>query len=418
MASERVILSSLAVLALAAAAFVQTGQCAGEAAEAAGRGSAFVRANGTRFTLGGRPFYSNGFNAYWLMYMASDPADRSKAAAALEEAGRLGATLVRTWAFGDGGYRALQVSPGVYNEEVFMGLDYVIAEAKKRGVHLILSLVNNWDGYGGKKQYVKWARDQGHSLNSDDDFFTNSVTKGFYKNHVKAVLTRVNKLTGVAYKDDPTILAWELMNEPRCRSDLSGRTLQAWIAEMAGYVKSVDPNHMVEIGLEGFYGESTPDRQRQFNPGGYGVGTDFISNNLISSIDFATIHSYPDQWLPGASNEEQVEFMRRWMASHAGDAAAALRKPLLVAEFGWSARSSGVHGVVPVRDAYFGMVYDAIYSSARAGGPLAGGLFWQVMEAGMESWTDGYDVVLGRSPSTAAVVARECARITSLNQVS
>jgi len=59
----------------------------------------------------------------------------------------------------------------------------VISEAKKRGIHLILSLVNNWDGYGGKKQ---WARTQGHNLNSDDDFFTNSVTKGFYKNHVKA----------------------------------------------------------------------------------------------------------------------------------------------------------------------------------------------------------------------------------------
>ncbi|RCV08502.1 hypothetical protein SETIT_1G331700v2 [Setaria italica] len=410
MASKQVILSSLAILALAAAAFVET-------VEAAAGGTAFARANGTRFTLGGRPFYSNGFNAYWLMYMASDPADRSKAAAALEEAARLGATLVRTWAFSDGGYRALQVSPGVYDEEVFGGLDYVIAEAKKRGVHLILSLVNNWDVYGGKKQYVQWARDQGHSLNSDDDFFTNSVTKGFYKNHVKAVLTRVNKFTRVAYKDDPTIFAWELMNEPRCRSDLSGKTLQSWIAEMVANVKSVDPNHMVEIGLEGFYGESTPDRTRRFNPGGYSVGTDFISNNLIAGIDFATIHSYPDQWLPGASNEDQVAFMRRWMASHAGDSAAALRKPLLVAEFGWSARSNAY--TVSARDAYFGIVYDAIYASARGGGPLAGGLFWQVMEAGMEGWTDGYDVVLGRSPSTAAVVSRECARITSLNnQVS
>ncbi|OEL23095.1 putative mannan endo-1,4-beta-mannosidase 9 [Dichanthelium oligosanthes] len=429
MASKRVILSSLVVLALAAAAFVQTGHGAGEAVEAGGGSTAFARASGTRFTLGGRPFYSNGFNAYWLMYMASDPADRSKAAAALKEAARLGATLVRTWAFSDGGYRALQVSPGVYNEEVFrvcannnnillvltQGLDYVIAEAKKRGVHLILSLVNNWDGYGGKKQYVQWAREQGHFLNSDDDFFTNSVTKGFYENHVKAVLTRVNKFTGVAYKDDPTIFAWELMNEPRCQSDLSGKTLQAWIAEMAGYVKSVDPNHMVEIGLEGFYGESTPDQKQQFNPGGYTVGTDFISNNLIPSIDFATIHSYPDQWVPGASNDAHVAFMRRWMASHAGDAAAALRKPLLVAEFGWSARSNSY--TVSMRDAYFGMVYDTIYSSARAGGPLAGGLFWQVMEPGMEGWTDGYDVVLGRSPSTAAVVGRECARITSLNQV-
>ncbi|CAD6249363.1 unnamed protein product [Miscanthus lutarioriparius] len=413
MASRRAILLGLAVVALAAAAFVRTGDGAGEAGNNA---AAFARASGTRFTLGGRPFYSNGFNAYWLMYMASDPADRSKATAALDEAARVGATLVRTWAFSDGGYRALQVSPGVYNEEVFRGLDYVISEAKKRRIHLILSLVNNWDGYGGKKQYVQWARDQGHSLNSDDDFFTNSVTKGFYKNHVKAVLARVNKVTGVAYKDDPTIFAWELMNEPRCQSDLSGKTLQAWITEMAAYAKSVDPNHMMEIGLEGFYGESTPDRKHNFNPGGYTVGTDFISNNLIPGIDFATIHSYPDQWVPGASNDAQVAFMRRWMASHAGDAAAVLRKPLLVAEFGWSARSNGY--TVSMRDAYFRMVYDAIYASASAEGPLAGGLFWQVMVPGMESWTDGYDVVLDRSPSTAAVVSQECARITGLNQVS
>ena len=116
MASRRVILLGLAILAaLAAAAFVRTCHGAGEGGNNA---AAFAKASGTRFTLGGRPFYSNGFNAYWLMYMASDPADRSKATAALDEAARVGATLVRTWAFSDGGYRALQVSPGVYNEEV------------------------------------------------------------------------------------------------------------------------------------------------------------------------------------------------------------------------------------------------------------------------------------------------------------
>ncbi|CAH9080959.1 unnamed protein product [Cuscuta epithymum] len=91
---------------------------------------------------------------------------------------------------------------------------------------LILSLVNNFNEYGGKAQYVAWANERGQSLSSDDDFFTNSVVKEYYKNHIKTVLTRKNTITGTAYKDDSTIMAWELMNEPRCPSDASGKTLQ------------------------------------------------------------------------------------------------------------------------------------------------------------------------------------------------
>ena len=60
-----------------------------------------------------------------------------------------------------------------------------MAEARKYGIMLILSLANNYESFGGKKQYVNWARSQGQSLSSEDDFFTNSVVKGFYKNHIK-----------------------------------------------------------------------------------------------------------------------------------------------------------------------------------------------------------------------------------------
>ena len=59
---------------------------------------------------------------------------------------------------------------------------------------------------------------------------------------------------------------------------------------MAAHVKSIDGNHLLEAGLEGFYGKSN-----SLNPG-FDIGTDFISNNQISDIDFATLHSYPDQW--------------------------------------------------------------------------------------------------------------------------
>jgi len=67
------------------------------------------------------------------------------------------------------------------------GLDFVISEARKYGTKLVLSLVNNYDDFGGKKQYVEWAKSQGQSLHSEDDFFTNSLVKEFYKNHIKVI---------------------------------------------------------------------------------------------------------------------------------------------------------------------------------------------------------------------------------------
>lgn len=60
---------------------------------------------------------------------------------------------------------------------------------------------------------------------------------------------------------------------------------------MASYLKSIDGNHLLEAGLEGFYGGSKQSSNPNFQ-----VGTDFIANNQIPGIDFATVHSYPDQW--------------------------------------------------------------------------------------------------------------------------
>ncbi|XP_031498382.1 mannan endo-1,4-beta-mannosidase 1-like [Nymphaea colorata] len=229
------------------------------------------------------------------MLCASDPSLVGKVTDALAQATASGLTVARTWAFSDGGYRPLQYAPGRYDESMFKALDFVVYEAGKHGIKLILSLVNNYKDFGGRPQYVEWAKQSGQKLKSDDDFYTNPVVKSYYKNHVKTVLTRVNTISGLAYKDDPTIFAWELMNEPRCMSDLSGATFQRWVAEMAAYLKSIDSKHLLEIGLEGFYGGSSMPDRKQFNPDGE-VGTDFLANNQVPEIDFATIHAYSDQW--------------------------------------------------------------------------------------------------------------------------
>ncbi|KAJ0039782.1 hypothetical protein Pint_28330 [Pistacia integerrima] len=376
-------------------------------------GDGFVRNRGVHFLLNGNPYYANGFNAYWLMYIASDPSQRSKVSTAFHEATSHGLTVARTWAFSDGGYRPLQYSPGAYNEQMFKGLDFVIAEARRHGIKLILSLANNYESFGGKKQYVNWARSQGQYLTSDDDFFRNPVVKGYYKNHIKTVLNRYNSFTGIHYKDDPTIMAWELMNEPRCTSDPSGRTIQAWIMEMASYVKSIDRNHLLEVGLEGFYGQSTPQRKR-LNPN-LDIGTDFIANNRIPGIDFATVHSYPDQWLSDSNDQYQLSFLNNWLNSHMQDAQYILRKPILVTEFGKSWKDPGYNTYQ--RDLLFKTVYYHIYLSAKRGGAAAGGLFWQLLTEGMDSFRDGYDIVLTQSPSTANVITQQSHKLYQIGKI-
>ncbi|KAH7845155.1 hypothetical protein Vadar_001654 [Vaccinium darrowii] len=349
--------------------------------EAGGGDHGFIRTRGTHFMLNGNPYFANGFNAYWLI---------------------------------DAGYRPLQYSPGSYNEQVFQGLDFVIAEARRYGIKLVLSLVNNYESFGGKKQYVNWARNQGQYLSSDDDFFRNPVVKGFYKNHVKTVLNRYNTITGTIYKNDPTIMAWELMNEPRCTSDPSGRTIQAWVREMASLVKLIDRNHLLEVGLEGFYGQTTPQR-KSLNPG-FDIGTDFIANNRIPGIDFATVHSYPDQWLSSSNDQNQLSFLDNWLNAHIQDSQYLIRKPLLITEFGKSWKDPGFSTYQ--RDLLFNSVYTKIYSSVKRGGPAAGGLFWQLLSEGMESsFGDGYEIVLSQSSSTANVISQQCHKLYQIRKI-
>ncbi|KAK6932084.1 Glycoside hydrolase, family 5, partial [Dillenia turbinata] len=356
----------------------------------------FVQTRGTQFVLNGSPFLFNGFNSYWMMHVAADPSQRNKVSDVLRQASAASLSVCRTWAFSDGGYQALQMSPGVYDERVFQGLDFVISEARKFGVRLILSLVNNYQDFGGRPQYVQWAKSAGVMVNNEDDFYTNDILKGYYKNHAKRVITRINTITGVAYKDDPTIMAWELMNEPRCQADPSGKTVNGWVQEMATYVKSIDSNHMLEVGMEGFYGDSISDR-KQYNPG-YQVGTDFISNHMFGGIDFTTIHAYPDVWVAGQNEDAQMAFVQRWLTSHWTDSKTIIKKPMVFAEFGKSKKDPGYSA--SGRDSFLSSIYNSIYNLARSGGSIGGGLVWQVMPEGLDSYYDGYEIILECHVST------------------
>lgn len=165
-------------------------------------------------------------------------------------------------------------------------LDYIVSAAAARGIRLIIPFTNNWGDYGGMKVYVDaLASGQGH-----DAFYTNTAIKNAYKNYVKAVVSR--------YTTSPAIFAWELANEARCAGALaqSGSCtparVTAWISEMSAYIQSLDSNHLVTDGTEGFFNRA--GHSDWFYNGGEGV--DFEAILKLSTIDFGTFHLYPSHW--------------------------------------------------------------------------------------------------------------------------
>lgn len=123
------------------------------------------------------------------------------------------------------------VGPGQWNEETMVALDRVLEAANRRGIRIIFPFVDNWPWWGGVAELA------GFRGKTRDEFFTDSQVKEDYKQIVRTVLNRVNTRTGVRYKEDKAILAWELGNELAAPRD--------WVVEMAAFLKQQDTNHLV-----------------------------------------------------------------------------------------------------------------------------------------------------------------------------
>jgi len=81
-----------------------------------------------------------------------------------------------------------------------------------------MAFVDNW--VEGVDQYVGWA-----GLSDHVSFFTDPKVMQLYKNNVQVLTSRVNTINGCKYSEDPTIFAWDLINEPRCNSDCPAGTI-------------------------------------------------------------------------------------------------------------------------------------------------------------------------------------------------
>jgi mannan endo-1,4-beta-mannosidase len=289
----------------------------------------FVETRRGQFRLGGSAFRFAGTNTYYLHQQSHYMID-----AALDDAAAMSLRVVRAWAFADGDAQTtpLQPEPYVYPEANYDSLDYAVWKAGQLGLKLVLTLVNNWPDYGGMQQYVKWFLDldddsYGDAVNHDR-FYSDHAIRRCYRAYARHVITRRNRYTGLRYNEDPTIMTFELANEPRNRSDKSGATVLAWAREMSAYLKHLAPRQLVAVGDEGFYGD--PDNSDY--PYSNYEGNHWKQLVALPDVDYGTVHVYPQNW-GDTSGADPIGWGSTWIAKHLADGTQ-LGKPVVVEEYG------------------------------------------------------------------------------------
>lgn len=374
----------------------------------AAAGPVFVTRNGSAFDLGGQPFRYGGTNNYYLHYKSQLMVDD-----VFSDAVAMNLKVIRAWTSlecgGDkpnsaGGCSAgpdawtQRWSDALGKPAINTGagglqkLDYMLAKANQVGVKLILPFVNNWRDFGGMDQYVTW-----YGLQFHDQFYTDARIKQNYKDWIAAIVNRTNTITGVPYKNDPAVFSWELGNEPRCinaslptSGTCTADTLVSWATEMSAYIKSLDANHMVSVGDEGFH----PGVGGTAGSWPYNVtdGVDHARLTAIPTIDFGTYHLYPQGW--GQSPAQ--DWGTGWINDH-NSVGTTLNKPEIAEEWGTTDQST--------RDA----TYTAWANAVRTGGG-DGFNFWILTgiqdDGQLYPDFDGFRVV---TPSATATVLSNAA---------
>lgn len=332
-------------------------------------GDAFVRTRGTRFVVNGKPFRFVGANVA-IMYRDED---RARMPETLARAAQSGIRVVRVWASGEGGpndigpiadfadwprMHPFRWAPGQWNEDAFVHLDKVIAEAARNKIYVQLCLTNWWRDTGGVTQYLRWAgindaADNAYPFGINDEramaFYTNDQTRRLYREHVEKLVTRRNTITGVLYRDDPNIFGWELINEGQA---VTGRwhERRAWIAEMTGYLRTLDPNHVITPGTWGY---RTAAERREW-----------LLDHQLPNVDYADVHNYPR---PDTNSfVDSPRAMSEFVDNRAA-AAFSIKKPLVFGEFGMG--PEGYNGFSQTE--WFRAFLE---SNVRAGS--AGAMFW------------------------------------------
>lgn len=349
---------------------------------------AFIRVENGQFIRNKEPYRFIGFNFWYAGLLASEGngGDRERLHRELDYLKSIGADNLRIMVGADGPENrakvrpSLQTEPGVYNDTLLVGLDYLLQELGKRDMLAVLFFNNTWEWTGGYSQYLEWAGYGNAPVPVIDgwpafqeyvgQYLNCNPCDSLFRNHVRNIVTRVNSLTGVPYAEDPAIMSWQIANEPRPIGAGNKEAYERFIVSIAEFIKSLDPNHLVSVGSEGSYGsENDMELYRKVHRSEF--------------VDYLTCHIWPKNWMwldyadiPG-SVERAAALAGGYLDEHIS-LAIELNKPIVLSEFGFPRDNHRYDREDPVtaRNAFYSYIFERLSTSFRESGNFAGCNIW------------------------------------------
>ncbi|QYO62342.1 glycoside hydrolase 5 family protein [Leptolyngbya sp. 7M] len=403
--------------------------------------SQFVTRRGDHLFIGEKPYYFIGTN-YWYGSLLGREKDPKRGIERLRKEldflKKNGVTNLRLMSGSEGSGLLngvprvgppFQIEQGIFDDDVLKGLDILLDEMAKRDMRAVIFLSNNWEWSGGFQQYLIWNKvisEEWLTKKPDWDtlrdlvaqFYSCRECKCAYAQQAARVVGRRNSVNGLNYRDDPTIMSWQIANEPRPMRPEANGAYKEWIAETARQLKDIAPKQLVSIGHEGWIG--TQDI------------TLFEEIHADPNVDYVTIHIWPKNWGWFENGKMAEQFGNTGTTTEKyifenGEVAKRLMKPMVIEEFGLprDGQSFAVSAKTRLRDKFFRQVIGNVRSHQHIAGanfwafggmarPIRGQLFWK---AGDEYMGDppmeeqGLYSVFDRDHSTWTVIRREAVRI-------
>jgi endo-1,4-beta-mannosidase/plastocyanin len=368
----------------------------------------FIRTDGTRFTLDNKTWYLYG----GATYGTSNPGGSQSIAdeIALAQAGGLN-TLRIVNMFDESG-----VTSGAPRDEAsWQRVDQFLAALKAAGLHAILDLSAFRNHLQNRELYLRgtaalplypvpaacstltgddqtrcvgahWC--EGNPGSCTNPYSADAMPK--WNDFLEFVTTRTNTVTGVEYRDDPTIAIVSFAGEPNPPN--SQEPLRPGTQELTDFYshvfaqwKAYDGNHLVTTGgllhidWQALYGSDS------------GIDTDAIFS--LPQQDVLSIHNYFATFPATASTDTKTSIVAQ--------AAQDVHKPWITEEFGFPQQpsSGGTNYTEADRGDWFRNVYD-IQRAPAQGVPSAGVAFWNL---GPQVSGGSHDVNPGTPATWAAV---------------